>query len=133
MPVQTSFEIHESQQDQMCRTIFEVLPARPLAALDQAIDALERSLPERDTKYQGKLLNLFARACLSFSDAHVGIQAANPLDQLFSPAASSVTRRNIAVALARLRTVCPDVVARPNMSQRMITLYDDCFADSLYR
>ena len=126
-------EISESDLDSIAQALSGSLPTNPLAVLDQAIEALRKSSKHRISRSSGRLLNLFARACISFSDAGNGFESEHPIDDLFSPAASSISRKHIAVALARLLKVYPDIETRPNMSQRMVALFDDCFAENLYR
>ena len=123
----------DTELDDAMRCISELLPTKPLAALDHAIDALGKSSKLPASKRQSKLLNQFARACLSFDEAYSPTESEHPLEEIFAPAIPSAARRQIAVALARLLVVFPDFQTRPDISQRMITLFDECFAETIYR
>jgi hypothetical protein len=119
--------------DSVLREISDLLITKPLESLDRAIDALANSAQYKDNKFQNKLVNLFARACLCFSGSGDGINTEHPVDDMFSPAMASSARRQIAVAVARLLAQFPDLETRPNMSQRIVALFDDTLSDNIYR
>lgn len=133
MAGQMSLESSQMEHAHRIQVIFELLTSNPLAAMDRAIEALRDAREDNDSKTIGKLLNLFARACIALSDVARPADCEHPFDHLFSRAASASSRRQIAVALARLTVAYPEVETRPNISQRMIAFFDECFEDNLYR